>query len=52
MEFDYNALSEIIKDIHHAFSRQAGRSVNMALTLRNWFIGFYINEVSGKLTPL
>ena len=44
MEFDYSALSEIIKDIHRAFSRQAGRSVNMALTLRNWFIGLYIKE--------
>ena len=37
-------LSEIIQDIHNAFSKQAGRSVNMALTLRNWLIGFYIKE--------
>lgn len=44
MELDYIALGKIIKDIHHAFSKQAGRSVNMALTLRNWFIGFYIKE--------
>ncbi|WP_423064042.1 PDDEXK nuclease domain-containing protein [Candidiatus Paracoxiella cheracis] len=44
MALDYKELGKIIKDIHHAFSRQAGRSVNMALTLRNWFIGFYIKE--------
>jgi len=44
MRLDYNALGSIIKDIHHAFSKQAGRSVNMTLTLRNWFIGFYIKE--------
>lgn len=37
-------LSKIIQDVHHAFSRQAGRSVNMALTLRNWLIGLYIKE--------
>lgn len=41
---NYKELGKIVKDIHHAFSRQAGRSVNMALTLRNWFIGFYIKE--------
>lgn len=28
----------------HAFSRQTGRSVNVALTLRNWLIGFNIKE--------
>jgi len=37
-------LSKTIQDIHQAFSKQAGRSVNMALTLRNWFIGYYIKE--------
>jgi hypothetical protein len=37
-------LTKTIQHIHSAFARQAGRSVNMALTLRNWLIGFYIKE--------
>jgi hypothetical protein len=37
-------LSKVIQEIHQAFARLAGRSVNMALTLRNWLIGFYIRE--------
>ncbi|MBX3710283.1 MAG: hypothetical protein KIT56_10020 [Gammaproteobacteria bacterium] len=40
----FKELSQFIQEIHHAFARQAGRSVNMALTLRNWLIGFYIKE--------
>ena len=40
----FKELSQIIQDVHQAFSRQAGRSVNMALTLRNWLIGLYIKE--------
>jgi predicted nuclease of restriction endonuclease-like (RecB) superfamily len=37
-------LSQAIKGTDSAFSRQAGRSVNLALTLRNWLIGFYVKE--------
>lgn len=37
-------LGQIIQHIHHAFSQQAGRSVNIALTLRNWLIGLYVKE--------
>ena len=40
----FKELGQTIQNIHNAFSRQAGRSVNIALTLRNWLIGFYIKE--------
>lgn len=40
----FKELSKSIQDIHLAFAKQAGRSVNMALTLRNWLIGLYIKE--------
>lgn len=40
----FNELSKTLENIHYAFSKQAGRSVNIALTLRNWLIGFYIKE--------
>lgn len=41
---NFKELSQAVQEIHLAFARQAGRSVNMALTLRNWLIGFYIKE--------
>ena len=41
-------LGKTIQQIHLAFSQQAGRSVNMALTLRNWLIGYYIKEYEQK----
>src|ERR1700733_9627904 len=41
-------LTKTIQHIHSAFSRQAGRSVNMALTMRNWLIGFHIKEYEQK----
>lgn len=41
---NFNELSQGIQQLHKTFSQHAGRSVNMALTLRNWFIGFYIKE--------
>jgi len=37
-------LGKTVQNIHQAFSQQAGRSINMALTLRNWSIGLYIKE--------
>ena len=33
-----------IRQIHHELAAQAGRAVNISLTLRNWLIGFYIGE--------
>lgn len=41
-------LSKTIQNIHFAFSRQAGRSVDIALTMRNWLIGLYIKEYEQK----
>lgn len=40
----FKELSQLVQHTHTAFSRYAGRSVNIALTLRNWLIGFYIKE--------
>lgn len=40
----FKELSQAIQNIHLAFAKQAGRSVNIALTMRNWLIGFYIKE--------
>jgi predicted nuclease of restriction endonuclease-like (RecB) superfamily len=37
-------LSEAIHQIHDELSVQAGRAVNLSLTLRNWFIGCRIAE--------
>jgi len=33
-----------IRQAHDLFSAQANKSVNIGLTLRNWFIGMYITE--------
>jgi predicted nuclease of restriction endonuclease-like (RecB) superfamily len=41
-------LSKTIQNIHSAFARQAGRSVDIALTMRNWLIGLYIKEYEQK----
>jgi hypothetical protein len=30
----FKELSQVIQDVHQSFSRQVGRSVNMALTLK------------------
>jgi predicted nuclease of restriction endonuclease-like (RecB) superfamily len=45
---DFKELSEAIESLHHAFAIQAGQSVNMALTLRNWLMGFYVKEYEQK----
>ena len=41
-------LSKMIQNIHFSFAKQAGRSVDIALTIRNWLIGFYIKEYEQK----
>ena len=33
-----------IRQVHEQMSAQAGKAVNISLTLRNWMIGFYIAE--------
>ena len=37
-------LVSLIGETQHFFKQQAQRQINTALTLRNWFFGFYIAE--------
>jgi len=41
---DFNALVRSIREVHEHLVAQAGRAVNLSLTLRNWAIGWYIRE--------
>ncbi|MGH9847132.1 MAG: PDDEXK nuclease domain-containing protein [Blastocatellia bacterium] len=41
---DYEALVAAITRAHHDAQRQAARAINLALTLRNWLVGYYIVE--------
>ncbi|MBE0643402.1 MAG: DUF1016 family protein [Bacteroidetes bacterium] len=43
-EISFEKLVGAIKLAHEELAAQAGRAVNMSLTLRNWFIGCYIAE--------
>jgi DUF1016 N-terminal domain len=40
----FENLARSIHDIDQDLAAQAGRAVNLSLTLRNWFIGCYIAE--------
>jgi len=40
----FQALTGSIRQIHEELTAQANRSVNISLTLRNWMIGYYIEE--------
>jgi predicted nuclease of restriction endonuclease-like (RecB) superfamily len=42
--FDFSALVSAIRQAHEYMAAQAGRAVNISLTLRNWVIGCYIRE--------
>ena len=42
--FGFNALVDVIRKVHEQCAAQAGRAVNVNLTVRNWLIGFYIAE--------
>ena len=42
--FDFNKLVLSIREIHKELQAQAGRAVNISLTIRNWLIGCYIQE--------
>lgn len=37
-------LVNTIKKVNDEFTIQANKAVNTSLTLRNWFIGYYIQE--------
>jgi predicted nuclease of restriction endonuclease-like (RecB) superfamily len=41
---DFAALVDAIRQVHQRLTAQAGRAVNVSLTLRNWLIGGYIAE--------
>lgn len=41
---DFNALVAAIRQVHEHLAAQAGKAVNISLTLRNWAIGCYIRE--------
>jgi len=40
----FERLVTTIRQVHDELAAQAGRAVNISLTLRNWMIGFYIAE--------
>lgn len=48
--FDFKALVGSIRNAHNELSAQAGKAVNVSLTIRNWLIGMYIAEyqLNGK----
>ncbi len=43
-ETTFDGLVSAISGVHSTLNAQAGRAVNISLTLRNWFIGCYIAE--------
>jgi len=43
-EASFAQLVESIQTTHRELSAQAGRAINISLTLRNWLIGYYIAE--------
>lgn len=43
-EATFTQLIENIHTAHQELAAQAGRAVNISLTLRNWLIGYYIEE--------
>jgi hypothetical protein len=45
---DFNHLVTVIQSVHQELKSQASKSVNMALTIRNWLIGFHIAEYELK----
>ena len=47
-EWDFEKLVVSIRQAHEELAAQAGRAVNVSLTLRNWLIGCYISEYELK----
>ena len=43
-DLNFNSLVSAIRQVHEHLTAQAIRAVNISLTLRNWLIGFYIEE--------
>jgi len=40
----FEQLISSIKVVHDHFAAQAGKAINISLTLRNWIIGYYVRE--------
>lgn len=40
----FDRLVSSIQQVHGYLSAQAGKAINISLTMRNWAIGFYIEE--------
>ena len=49
-KLNFAELVSFIQHVHVELSAQAGRAVNLSLTLRNWLIGFYIADYEQKGT--
>jgi predicted nuclease of restriction endonuclease-like (RecB) superfamily len=43
-QWDFEKLVGVIRQAHEELAAQAGRAVNISLTLRNWLVGCYIAE--------
>ena len=43
-ELTFDKLVDSIRQVHKQLASQAGRAVNISLTLRNWVVGCYIRE--------
>lgn len=43
-EMNFDSLVDVIRQVHEHMAAQAGKAINISLTLRNWTIGFYIRE--------
>ena len=43
-EWNFEKLVGTTRQVHEELAAQAGRAVNVSLTMRNWLIGFYIAE--------
>jgi predicted nuclease of restriction endonuclease-like (RecB) superfamily len=43
-ELTFKHLVDSIRQVHKHLAAQAGRAVNISLTMRNWGIGYYIRE--------
>ena len=43
-ELTFDKLVDSIREVHKQLASQAGRAINISLTLRNWVVGCYIRE--------
>ncbi len=43
-KWNFGKLVSVIRQVHEELAAQAGRAINISLTLRNWAIGCYIRE--------